>query len=242
MYSYMQGFEKLLKHTNEKQVFDRKIGDYINKFGARSLLDIGAGDGSLATLLAKKVETYLAIEPKEKYVAQLQAAGLQAIEGSFPIRVQGSYDLVLMSHVISYNQGNQNELVPAAWDLVKPDGHLLVATHGNSQDDDWEKLLAHIGFGEPEKFAITFSDIVEAMTVHGTVEIEKVETTIATQNVDDLLEALNFIASGSNLARSERFMSKANVIEQYLTDNYAKDGGFSFPFQHLFVSVKKDKV
>lgn len=240
MYSYTRGFEKLLQHTDEKRVFEIKIGEYISRYGARSLLDIGAGDGSLATLLAKKVVKYVAVEPKGKYVSQLQAAGLETVQGTFPIPIHGIYDLVLMSHVISYNHGNQGTLIPAAWKLVKSGGHLLVVTHGNNQDDDWEKLLTHIGFGESEKFVITSDDIVEAMTAFGSVELQKVETVLEARSASDLIEALNFIASGSDAIRSEKFMKKSDMIEQYLTDNYYKRGKFSFPFQHLFVSLKRD--
>lgn len=239
MYTYMQGFETLLKHTNEKQIFESKIGAYIRRYNAHSLLDIGAGDGSLAPLLARKVSKYVAIESKEKYIANLRAAGLEAVQADFPAPVDGRYDLVLMSHVISYNRGNQEALISAAWKSVAPGGHLLVVTHGNSQEDDWEKLLRYIGFGEAEKFAITFADIVAAMEEYGHTEIEKVETTIETENVTDLLEALNFIASGSNTARSERFMNKSDSIERYLTDNYFNGSTFAFPFQHLFVSIQK---
>ncbi len=239
MYSYTQGFETLLKHTNEKHVFEVKLGKYIENHHVQSLLDIGAGDGSLAANLAKKVKTYVAVESKEKYVAQLRAAALETIQGEFPLSVPGTYDLVLMSHVISYNLGNHNTLVSPAWELVKPGGHLLVITHGNNQDDDWGKLLAHIGFGEPEKFAITFDDIVETMAAHGTVEIQKIETTVETQDVNDLIAALNFVASGNNVGRSERFMRKSATVAQYLTDNYRNETGFSFPFQHLFISAQR---
>jgi len=239
MYSYTQGFEKLLKHTNEKQVFEVELGEYIESHHVQSLLDIGAGDGSLAVNLAKKVTTYVAVEPKEKYVAQLRAAGLKTIQGEFPLPVPGTYDLVLMSHVISYSSGNHETLVSPAWELVKPGGYLLAITHGNNHHDDWGKLLAHIGFGESEKFATTFDDIVETMAEHGTVEIQKIETAVETQDVNDLVAALNFVASGSNVERSERFMRESAAVAQYLTDNYRDKTGFSFPFQHLFIRVKK---
>jgi len=235
----MQGFEKLLSHTNEKKVFSAKISEYLERYAVHSLIDIGAGDGSLAAMISQKVEKYLAIEPKSKYVAQLRAGGLETIEGTFPVPVKDTYDLVLMSHVVSYNRGNHGVLIPAAWELVKPGGHLLVVTHGNSLEDDWEKLLAHIGFGELEKFAITFNDIVTFMATYGDPEIQKVETTLETAGALDMIEALAFLASGSDVNRFARFMSESTTITRYLEENYRKNDGFSFPFQHLFVSMQK---
>lgn len=236
---YMLGFEKLLQHTTEKQVFNEKIGEYIADFKVESLLDIGAGDGLLAKMLAPKVKDYLAIESKPKYAANLKHAGLKAIESEFPVAVDGKFDMVLMSHVISYNRGNHKVLLPAAWDLVKKGGHMLIITHGNSTTDDWGKMLKYLKFGESVSYAITFEDILEEVSKLGQTQVQKVQTTLETDNVEDMIEALGFVASGSDAEKYEQFMGMSDKISGYIEERYRTDKGFSFPFWHLFVCVNK---
>jgi 2-polyprenyl-3-methyl-5-hydroxy-6-metoxy-1,4-benzoquinol methylase len=242
-YNYTHGFEKLLSHTNEKQVLDSKIGEFIDRYKVHSLFDIGAGDGSFAKLLASRVTAYTAIEPKAKFAAQLREAGFNVIEQEFPTseitNKEGGYDLVLMSHVISHSLGNHAALISPAWDLVRPGGHLLLITHGNDEQSDWERLLKHIGFGVDEKLPILFADIIAFLEQYGSLETQKVPTAVETDNIDDLVEVLTFVAAGNSTSKAESFMTKSDALKRYLEDNYRQDKGYSFPFQHFFICVEK---
>jgi 2-polyprenyl-3-methyl-5-hydroxy-6-metoxy-1,4-benzoquinol methylase len=242
-YNYTHGFEKLLSHTNEKEVLDSKIGEFIDKYSVHSLLDIGAGDGSFAKLLASRVVSYTAIEPKAKFAAQLREAGLNVIEQDFPAsdipNREAGYDLVLMSHVISHSLGNHTKLIPSAWELVRPGGHLLIITHGNDEQSDWERLLKHIGFGESEKLPILFTDIITFLEQYSSPETQKVPTAVETDNIDDLVEVLAFVAAGNSASKAESFMAKSDTLKLYLENNYRQGDVYSFPFQHFFVCVEK---
>ena len=85
-------------HYNQKEVLLQHISHHIEKIGASSLLDIGAGDGKLAIPLSKKTENYAAIESSHERVDLLRKAGLTVIEGIFPINVGGLYHMVLIVH------------------------------------------------------------------------------------------------------------------------------------------------
>ncbi|MDO8591481.1 MAG: methyltransferase domain-containing protein [bacterium] len=236
---YYQGLESLLQCTDEKKIYVAKFSDYINRYDATSLLDIGAGDGQVALPLSEMVEDYVAIEQNPQYAARLRQAGKQVIEEVFPTEVRGLYDLVLMSHVISHTAAEHTTLVPPAWELVKPSGHLLVVTHIGTKQDDWSQLLDHVGLGYSEKFNDSLHDCLRTLQVKGETEIQNVTSTLTADNVTQMIAAMAFLASNGERARHDAFMDRAAEVATILGDKYHAAAGLSFPFLHLFVSTQK---
>src|ERR1700754_2137994 len=112
---YIQSFEKFLAHTEEKPIFIKEFAQYIERYRTKSVLDIGAGNGALAAPISQEVDEYEAIEQNPKYAYRLREAGVPVIEASFPVTLSRTYDLVLMSHLISYEVPNHKALIPPAW-------------------------------------------------------------------------------------------------------------------------------
>lgn len=239
---YYEGYEALLRHTDEKQVFTERIAGLIHEYGAASLLDIGAGDGSLALPLSEEVATYVAVEQNPEYASRLRAAGKKVIEGLFPgDDVEGSYDLVLMSHVISHTSGNYREMVPAGWGLVKPGGSLLVATHRTGRDSDWGRLLEIVDHGEnAERMAQGYDNMVAALEEIGETKVEPVVTRVETDTIDDMVTALAFRASNGETIRHANFMEHAEAVVALLDDQYRAGDRFVFPFEYRFVTTHKE--
>jgi SAM-dependent methyltransferase len=236
---YYQGLENLTQCSDEKQVYVTTFTNYISHYGANSLLDIGAGDGQVALPISDIVEHYVAIEQNPQYAARLRQAGKQVIEEVFPTEVEDSYDLVLMSHVISHTAGEHTTLVAPAWELVKPDGHLLVVTHRGIEQDDWSQLLDRIGLGYGGRFNENLHDCLSDLRTKGETEVQNVTSTLTTDNASSMIAAMAFLASNGEQPRYDAFMDRANEVEAILGDKYQTAKGLSFPFLHPFVSTHK---
>ena len=239
---FYEGFESLQQHSDEKQVYTSRFIEYIERYEADSLLDIGAGDGEVALPISEHVTNYVAIERNPNYATLLRAGGKTVIEQLFPgdakIEGEGEYDLVLMSHIISHITGNHRVLLPPAWESVKPGGHLLIATTRLSEQDDWSRLLDSLGLGYSEGSIATANELMENLQLRGETEVQKVTTHLKTGDVSQMIKAMSFLAASGGKTHHDRFMQKAERLERIL-DDYRTEEGFSFPFTHPFISTKK---
>ena len=244
--SYINAFQKFLSHTDEKEIFLDEIAKEIKKYNAHSLLDIGAGDGLLSIPLSKKVDRYLAIEPKGEYVKKLQDTGLEVAQGEFPMEINESFDLVLSSHSLgSYRKENFESFVREAWKLVNSKGVLLMITY-RGQEDDWTNLMDHIGVKKKE-FEIKIGDynrigynaLIELLNSLGEIKTRKVVTKVVTDNIEDMIQALSFVFSYGKAEKKEQFLSFRTKLEKILNSKYKDDKGYYFPFQHFFITVEK---
>ncbi len=235
---YSKGFEKFLTHTDEKQVFIDEFTNHIKAYQTKSILDIGAGNGTVAIPIASMVQKYVAIEHNPKYIKKLQDAGLAVVEGSFPMLIDGSFDLVLLSHAISYTERNHIALISNAWDLVNPGGYLLTVTH-RGESDEWSQLLDSIDMNKDEHYSEVYTEIIEALEQRGATEIRRVITTLETDNIEDMVSALSFVAGGGRQELFEQFMSSTQRVREILDKSYRHGKTYSFPFTHIFIATKK---
>lgn len=235
---YVRSFEKFLKHTDEKKVFLKEFDKYLATHKPRSLLDVGAGNGTLAVPIASKVEKYLAVEHNPKYAARLRREGLTVIEAPYPVAVKGQFDLVLMSHVISYEMENHIPLISNAWRSVAKHGHLLIVTH-RGLSDDWSELLDVIGMGKLDKYEPIYEEIMAALYKRGEVNVKRIITTLEAANIPDMIEAMAFVAAAGNEELFDRFMNAQGPMEKLLESKYKTKSGYTFPFTHIFISVAK---
>lgn len=204
---YKNDFEKFLAHTNEKDVLAREIGADIVRFKINSILDIGAGNGLMNIPLSKRVDTYTAVEQNPIFVEKLAEAGINVIEAHFPVHIEGAYDLVLVSHATSYKEDSFEPFVRAGWNLVAPHGRLLIITY-RGQEDDWTELMKQIRQPTSDSNRIGYNRLVELLFSLGEVKVRKVTTTVQTDNIDDMVDALSFVASDGNPERKAEFLKQ----------------------------------
>jgi 2-polyprenyl-3-methyl-5-hydroxy-6-metoxy-1,4-benzoquinol methylase len=239
---FYEGFESLQRHSDEKRVYVEKFVEYIGRYAASSLLDVGAGDGEVALPISEHVDNYVAIEQSLEYAMRLQAAGKTVVNQLFPTDIKGKYDLVVMSHVISHVSGNYTTLVPAAWDLINPDGHLLVVTHRGAKEDDWSRLLESVGLGYSETSSKHLSELIDDLSERGDTTIENVVTHLKADQSSQMIRAMAFLAASGGKTHYNRFMEKADAVTEVLESRYRVEDGFYFPFIHPFISTKKPSV
>lgn len=239
--AYQKEFAKFLEHTNEKAVLLAQLSQYIKELKPKSLLDIGAGNGLLSIPLSRQVEEYTAVEEKAKYVEILFQAGLKVVAGEFPLPIAGGYDLVLSSHSLSYRSGRIENFVKAAWDLVNPGGAFLIITFRSGEDDDWTRLLRIIDEDRTTFYKDGFLFLQKMLSDLGLVTIKKITTEMRVGSLNDLIEALSFVYSNAHPELKEKFMAKRVALEDLLEKSYKNGPNYVFPFQHFFVSTRKEK-
>lgn len=236
--AYKNDFEKFLAHTNEKEILRDEIIQEIKKRKAKSLLDIGAGNGLLSIPIAQVVDRYLAIEPKEVFVKTLKAAGLDVIHDRFPTILEDQFDFVLSSHSIKYDKALFEPFVRAAWKCVAPNGALVIITY-RGQEDDWTRLMDALGENPTDRNRVGYNGLIMLLNDLGEVKTKKIKTTVRTDTIDDMIDALALVAANGVPERKEEFMKKRTKLEKILRSSYTKNSGFEFPFQHYIISTLK---
>ncbi len=236
---YITDFNKFLSHTDEKSVLFEAIAREIKLFKVNSLLDIGAGNGLLAIPLSKKVKKYTAIEPKSKHADLLRQANLEVIKHSFPTdRVSRTYDGILASHVISYEDDNYKSFILSAWKYLKPGGIFMLITH-KGEENEWTELLNDAGLGNSIYSNESFEDMKSLLQSLGEFELKKIVSCVKTDNTKDMIEALSFVASDGVPERKKAFMSRRSILEKILKAKYRQTDTYFFPFNHFLLITQK---
>jgi SAM-dependent methyltransferase len=237
---YKTDFEKFLAHTNEKKVLLAEIVKEIKSANAKSLLDIGAGNGLMAIPLSKQIEIYIAVESKPKFIEKLKEAGINAIEGLFPINIDQKFDMALSCHAISYKEEIFVPYIQKAMDLLNPNGRFVIVTF-RGQEDEWTQLLKDLGIPQMDYNRVGYNSIIEFLHTFGDVLMKKVTTTVDSKSLEDMVDVLSFVYHGGNTDQKVKFSTKTEKLKKILNAKYKSDKGYRFPFQHLFITTKKDK-
>lgn len=235
---YKNDFEKFLAHTNEKRILVDEITSEIVKYASASLLDIGAGNGLVSIPVARVCKRYCAVEKNSGFVEKLRTAGLAVVEGQFPIPVHDTFDMALVSHAISYKKDSFESFITEAWKLINPGGVFLIITF-RGQEDDWTQLMEDIKEPMEDYYRTGFNAIIKLLYSLGEVTMRRVTTTVTTETLEDMLFALSFVASDGKAERKEGFLKHTPKLRKVLNSKYKTEHGYSFPFQHFFITTRK---
>lgn len=238
--NFQQGYEKLLKITDEKRILLEEIVQDIRDVKAQSLLDIGSGDGTLSFPLPEKVERYLAIDKNPEYADRFKARGLKIITGSFPLPFEDTFDFVLASYSLTYcyDESAYQSFIEEAWNVLNPGGSLLVITL-KREDSYWSRFTEMAKVGGTDPSHIPFSQVVEFMRTLGEARYRDVVTYLRTSSEDDLFDVLNFMIAAGDPQREKKVLDQSTNIRSLLTPHYLEDGIYKFPIEHSLASVSK---
>lgn len=234
---YQSDFEAYLSCTDEKEILLREIKHDFQLQKVKTVLDIGAGNGQLAIPLSNEF-TYLGVEKKPEFVNNLTKNGINVIEGAFPVPIEDKFDAVLISHSLNVYRDNFASFVNAAWACVKPGGCMLIITY-NSESGDWNKLIAGVEVTRDNPQKLSFAEIVSSLEKMGTVKTRVVQSHVRSKTIDEMLQALSFVASNGNSKYKSEFYKHKIFLEKKLNANYFSSGEYCFPFNHYFVLTLK---
>jgi len=234
---YTRAFRAFLDHTNEKKDLLAVLKRRIEAARAHSLLDIGAGNGDLAVPLSKLVDVYLAVEPKADFVAKLQAGGITTIHAAFPTDINQTFDVVLASHVVPWEEGESETFLRAAWRLLNPKGSFMMITY-DEEVSEWGELLQASGLPIDSVGQGHFAGYKTLLASLGNLEVEPITTYVETESLDDMLLALAFVYGDGMPDRAEQFQENP-VVQKTLEADYHNDGRYCFPFTHYLLQAIK---
>lgn len=109
-----KSFENYLKWSNEKDIIFSEIRKYLNS-SFKTMLDIGAGDGSLTKIFSPLFQKVVVIEPAEKFIPELKKNlnnyTADIINDKFEnIVFNEKFDFILLCHSAYYLNNFKKEL------------------------------------------------------------------------------------------------------------------------------------
>ena len=235
---YDAAFRAFLLCTNEKEILSTEIARRIQQREVSSLLDIGAGGGELAILLASLVERYCAIEQKRSYAASLRRAGLRVIESSFPVAIEAQFDLVLVSHALPWHSAEYEPFLQKAWGCVASGGILLGITYDGMQSE-WRNFLIACGLSRTASNVSRIEKLSAHLSTLGPTKVDTVTTFVSAASRGEMLSALSFVYSDGREEKQREFEARSAIILQYLTAHHHDGEEYRFPFHHLFLETHK---
>lgn len=238
---YEEDFSLYLKFTNEKEILSKEILNLFKKFKVKSVLDIGAGNGDLSKFLADKVERYLAVEQKKKFVECLKDKKIEVIEGNFPCDTgKEKFDFILCSHSVPYTSQDYVSFLKSAFEKLNKNGLFLIITY-IGEGDDWNNFLESIGIKPFENTLVSYLERKKFLEQFGELTEWFVTSKVETSSIEDLMKALSFVASGGKEDKRDIFFSKEREISNILKTKYfdVHSKKHFFPFKHVFLMVNK---
>ncbi|MBI2475815.1 MAG: methyltransferase domain-containing protein [Candidatus Taylorbacteria bacterium] len=220
---------------NQKEVLFKGISYYIYRYNIKSVLDIGAGDGTLADKISHIVNKYLAVERDNKKVSILKTSGLNVVKGEFPsVKISKKYDLVLSSHSIPENTKTLEKFIRTAWQLVKPAGILLIVTFKGGKGDEF-KLIRELEGKSVELNELIFKRTMCILQELGKPKIKKRISNIETTSLQEMLEVVLFSLAAEG--KSTRYKKE---VEDLLKRDFKQSNKYSLSYEHLFIAMQKN--
>jgi cyclopropane fatty-acyl-phospholipid synthase-like methyltransferase len=201
--------------------------------GARTLLDIGAGDGAVAVPVSREVDRYLAVEADPSSSEKLRQAGLEVVTATFPVTLGERFDIVVSSHSIP--EGGVESYAPflaAAWEHVAPNGLLLIITFKGSDDSAIVRLSQEL-LGRTYRTDHRYLAMLDILRTYGTVEITKCSSHVETDEFSDVAAFFGtwFWKTDEQEARCKPILRAA------LDERFRVGDTYRVPTEHLVIST-----
>lgn len=233
---YMERYREYLARSNEKEVLAQAIRPLIKP---GSVLDVGAGGGELAHLLAIDVSEYTAVECHPHGIESLRQKGYRVIPKVFPCLLDGKFDNVLMSYCLYGGKAQCTAIVDAALAATAHQGRVIAVTFRDGLDD-YNRLLHRVGHINRSGVDVYYNFIREILAARGGVTSTVVTSHIFVRNLETLCETIAFMATNSNIGTLEwrhELVRRLTMQESYL-ERYRHSGvGYKFPIAHHIFAV-----
>ncbi|CAL9324648.1 class I SAM-dependent methyltransferase [Streptomyces sp. SudanB182_2057] len=236
--AYRKGFDMFLSGTDEKTTTHAYLRRVVDRLPARrTLLDIGAAQGTTTSYLAPYFERVVCVEPSEPMRRALARACPRAELVAEPVgeaRVDARADLALLSHVLYYIPRAQWAATTArVMEWVAPGGVLLVllqnpdsacmrmVRHFTGRHFDVRELVGELAALPPGLAGRTELDVLPAR-YHG-------------RSLEETLTVADFLLSVPDAPSPTREAVEAYVRRHF--DN--EDGTYTFRHDQHVLSIER---
>jgi SAM-dependent methyltransferase/DNA-binding transcriptional ArsR family regulator len=144
---------ELERHYSPGRTWESLARSFAGLVRARELLDIGAGDGTIAELLARRVERYVCLDLSDKLLGAASArlgrlpsvSLVRADMHALPFPSE-RFELVLLSNVLAY-ASDPGRALDEALRVVRPGGELMLSTLHKHDHMDVAAQYGHLHAG-----------------------------------------------------------------------------------------------
>jgi len=190
---YKKSFELFLRRTDEKFVIEKFIINNIKLNKKTKFLDIGAGDGSLASIISKKVKSTLVVEPNQSFYKQLiKHKKIRVLNRIWEeVYLNESFDFILVAYVVTYFPKTQRErLIKKMYSMLNPDGNILILSI-DAQKGSWRKIHTYFYKLINHKHHSSDNELKQIIRKYRAV-LKSFKTHVIAKNPDEMLEILRF--------------------------------------------------
>ena len=235
---YHEAFQVFLAHTDEKaKIKEHLAGIIVSLPGRRTLVDVGAGNGTLTAWVGERFQKTVAIEPNPSLRQDLtrRCPKAEIIPDQLAeVNLPATGDLILCSHVLYYVR--QKEWLyclkrMASW--LAPQGVLVVILQ--SHDCDCSKVISHFQ-GHCVDLVPFGMTLESALAAQFQVKLERVPAQVRTPDLSAAYTVAEFML---NLSPLERPVERGQ-LEEYLQRHCTlPGGGFRLSLDQDFLVIRQ---
>ena len=249
--TYAESFRLFLNATDEKDKITAALAQNGIHHGDH-LLDIGAGDGELASRILSQITpaSYTGVEQNTDFIPPLSNLGVDVIAGAYPSVDEqlgtAMFDSVLSSYSTPLTSDERRTFVASAFARVAPKGRLNLVSFGTP--DQWTDISDEIAE------LLTIADPADTPTRPvsgnyteqlqdecrelGTVEARSITSEISAPSREKLLHAIAFIATGGAPYLLQQYYEASDVVSDILVAQ-APDNRIIQSHSHIVVHRKQ---
>lgn len=192
---YADLFNRYVERTNGKAHLAEAILKLLGSTSEGSLLDLGAGNGSLTRLLAPRFEHVVTVERNAAFREQLETIpnATVTISAMEECEFSQSFDVVLASYSLTgVNSELIEPLISRIFEVLNPGGRFLICTHADhcAWDRYAEIVSQYLGMRRSGGTSHQMAQLAKGGGI-GVIRAS-VLTDIWDQNLDDLYDTLAF--------------------------------------------------
>ncbi len=190
---YKKSFKLFLRRTNEKSVIKKFIINNIKLNKKMNFLDIGAGDGFLASIISKKVKSTLVVEPNQNfYELLLKQKKFKVLNKMWEnVHLNESFDFVLVAYVVtSFSRIKRKQLIKKMYNMLNPGGNILILSV-DAKKGSWRKIHTYFYKLINHTHYSSDNELKQIMREYGAVS-KTFKTCVIAKNLDEMLEILRF--------------------------------------------------
>lgn len=232
---YKKSFNLFLKRTDEKSIIKKFIHQHITLRKDSTFLDIGGGNGSLALMISKKVNSTLIIEPNREFCKLLRKKNISVINTKWEnAQPNNIYDFILAAYVVTYfPKKKMAKLIEKMYKHLRHGGAALILSV-DAKKGSWRqihtyfyKLIGHRHHSSDDELKKNIERYNPSTTI--------IRTHIVAKDADEMLKVLNF----DFLRYQKEFSKFSEHLKTYMRKYSCKDGRICLEIVHNAYIINK---